>query len=314
MSTTTAHKPNIKETADGLVRFNQIKPFTNVMFSGLFIILALMTFLPVLFVMIISISSEASVANNGYSFFPEELSLASYAYLWESRSYIGRAFLNSIGITVAGTLLGLVLTSTLGYSLSRPNFYFKPLYTIMIIIPMLFSGGLVARYMVNTQVYHLKNTYWSMILPGACSTFYVVIMRTFFQTTIPDSIIESGKIDGASQLRIFVQLVLPISLPVIATIGLFLTFNYWNAWYGAMLYVDSNHRTLYPLQYVLISIEKNASFMAMNEDHFMEGAMSLPTETMRMAIVMVVVLPIACSYPFFQRYFVGGLTVGAVKG
>ncbi|MBR5231373.1 MAG: carbohydrate ABC transporter permease [Clostridia bacterium] len=284
------------------------------MFSGLFIILALMTFLPVLFVMIISISSEASVANNGYSFFPEELSLASYAYLWESRSYIGRAFLNSIGITVAGTLLGLVLTSTLGYSLSRPNFYFKPLYTIMIIIPMLFSGGLVARYMVNTQVYHLKNTYWSMILPGACSTFYVVIMRTFFQTTIPDSIIESGKIDGASQLRIFVQLVLPISLPVIATIGLFLTFNYWNAWYGAMLYVDSNHRTLYPLQYVLISIEKNASFMAMNEDHFMEGAMSLPTETMRMAIVMVVVLPIACSYPFFQRYFVGGLTVGAVKG
>jgi len=284
------------------------------MFSGLFIILALMTFLPVLFVLIISFSSEASIARNGYSFFPDEFSVASYQYLWRSKDYIGRAFLNSVGITLAGTLLGLILTSTLGYSLSRPNFYLKPLYTVMIIIPMLFSGGLVARYMVNTQVYHLKNTYWAMIFPGACSTFYVVVMRTFFQTTVPDSIIESGKIDGASQLRIFVQLVLPISLPVIATIGLFLTFNYWNAWYGAMLYVDSNHRSLYPLQYVLISIEKNISFMAQNQDHFQESMMNLPSETMRMAIVMVVVLPIACSYPFFQRYFVGGLTVGAVKG
>lgn len=314
MSTTTS-KPAMKITGDGLQRFNQLKPLTNILFSLLFILLALITFLPVLFVFMISISSEASIAQYGYSFFPAELSLQSYEYLWTSKDYIGRAFLNSIGITIAGTLLGLVLTSTLGYALSRPNFRLKGLYTIMIIIPMLFSGGLVARYMVNTQIYQLKNTYLAMILPGACSTFHVVIMRTFFQTTVPDSIIESGKIDGASQLRIFTQLVLPISLPVIATIGLFLTFNYWNMWYGAMLYVDSNHRELYPLQYVLISIEKNISFMAQNEAYFTEEAlMNLPSETMRMAIVMVVVLPIACSYPFFQRYFVGGLTIGAVKG
>ena len=298
-----------------LCRFNQIKPFTNVLFSLLFIILALLTVLPVIFVFIISISSEASIAANGYSFFPTELSLGAYEYLWNSKDYIGRAFLNSIGITIVGTLLGLILTSTLGYALSRPNYRLKGLYTTMLIIPMLFSGGLVATYMINTQVYHLKNTYLSMILPGACSTFYVVVMRTFFQTTIPDSIIESGKIDGARQFRIFTQLVLPISLPVIATIGLFLTFNYWNAWYSAMLYLDSNHRELYPLQYVLISIEKNISFMARNEEFFREDSMqNLPSETMRMAIVMVVVIPIACSYPFFQRYFVGGLTIGAVKG
>ena len=286
-----------------------------ILFTLIFILLAIITFLPVVFVFIISISSEASIAQNGYSFFPAELSLESYKYLWQSKDYIGRAFINSIGITLAGTMMGLVLTSTLGYVLSRPNYYMKGVYTWLLIIPMLFSGGLVARYMVNTQIYHLKNTYWAMILPGACSTFYVVVMRTFFQTTVPDSIIESGKIDGASQLRIFTQLVLPISLPVIATIGLFLTFNYWNAWYGAMLYVDSNHRDLYPLQYLLISIEKNISFMARNEDFFREDSMrNLPSETMRMAIVMVVVIPIACSYPFFQRYFVGGLTIGAVKG
>ncbi len=310
-----AAKPTLRVTGDGLTRFNQLKPLTNVAFSALFILLALITFLPVVFVFIISISSEASIAQNGYSFFPAEFSIESYEYLWQSKDYIGRAFLNSIGITVCGTLLGLALTSTMGYALSRPNFRLKGLYTLLIVIPMFFGGGLVATYMVNTQVYHLKNTYLALILPGACSTFYVVIMRTFFQTTIPDSIIESGKIDGASQLRIFVRLVLPLALPVIATIGLFFTFGYWNAWYGAMLYLDSNHRNLYPLQYVLISIEKNVSFMAMNEEHFTEETLrSLPTETMRMAIVMVVVIPIACSYPFFQRYFVGGLTIGAVKG
>ena len=308
-------KPAKMVPTSGLGRFNQIKPLTNVLFSLLFILLALLTVLPVIFVFIISISSEASIAANGYSFFPSEFSIGAYEYLWNSKDYIGRSFLNSIGITIVGTFLGLILTSTLGYALSRPNYRLKGLYTTMLIIPMLFSGGLVATYMINTQVYHLKNTYLSMILPGACSTFYVVVMRTFFQTTIPDSIIESGKIDGARQFRIFTQLVLPISLPVIATIGLFLTFNYWNAWYSAMLYLDSNHRELYPLQYVLISIEKNISFMARNEEFFREDSMqNLPSETMRMAIVMVVVIPIACSYPFFQRYFVGGLTIGAVKG
>ncbi len=310
-----AAKPILRETGDGLTRFNGLKPLTDASFSLLFIILALITFLPVLFVFIISISSEASIAQHGYSFWPAEFSLNSYEYLWQSKDYIGRAFLNSIGITVAGTLLGLILTSTLGYSLSRPNFYFKGLYTLLILFPMFFGGGLLARYMVNTQIYGLKNNYLALILPGACSTFHVVIMRTFFQTTIPDSVIESGKIDGASQLRIFVQLVLPLSLPVIATIGLFLTFSYWNAWYGAMLYLDSNHRSLFPLQYVLISIERNIAFMAQNEEFLTEESMAnMPTETMRMAIVMVVVIPIACSYPFFQRYFVGGLTIGAVKG
>lgn len=301
--------------SEGLIRFNRVHPAVNVLASVLFILLALSTFLPLLFVGIISISSEASIALNGYSFVPTELSFSAYDYLWQSKDYIGRAFLNSVGITVVGTMLSLVLITTMGYAISRPQYYLRGFYTWMIFIPMLFSGGLVATYMVNTQVYNLKNTYAALILPSACSTFYIIIARTFFQTTIPDSIIESGKIDGASQARIFVQLVLPISLPVIATIGLFMTFNYWNAWFGAMLYLDSNHRELYPLQYVLISIDKNISFMARNEQYLTVDSMqNIPSETMRMAIVMVVVLPIACSYPFFQRFFISGLTIGAVKG
>lgn len=302
---------------DGLSRFNRVSAFSNALISLLFVLLALITFLPMIFVFMISISSEASIARNGYSFWPAEFSSAAYAQLWQSRDYIGRAFLNSIGITVVGTCLGLILIGTMGYALSRPNYFFKRFYTWLVFIPMLFSGGLVASYMVNTQVYRLKDTYTVLVLLGACSPWYIIIMRTFFQTTIPDSIIESGKIDGASQLRIFGQLVLPISLPVIATIGLFLTFNYWNAWYSAMLYITTNHKELYPLQYVLISIERNVDFLARREEYVSAtGTISanVPTETIRMAIVMVIVMPIACSYPFFQRYFISGLTIGSVKG
>lgn len=296
-------------------KWNRVKPFTNVLISTLFVLLGLFTFLPLVFVIIISFTSDASVAVNGYSFVPAEWSLDAYTYMWKSRDYIARAFFNSIGITMVGTTFALILISTMGYALSRPNFKLKGFYTWMIFIPMLFGGGLVASYMVNTQIYNLKNTYWALILPSCCSGWYIIIMRTFFQTSVPDSIIESGKIDGARQIRIFVQLVLPISLPVIATIGLFMTFNYWNAWYSAMLYLNSNRRDLYPLQYVLVSIQKNMEFMNTIQEN-VSGAteMQLPTETFRMAVVVIAVLPIACSYPFFQRFFVGGLTIGAVKG
>ncbi len=313
-------KSTLTVSGSGMKRFNSIRRSTDIAYSILFILLALLCVIPVIFVIIISFSSEASIGKVGYSFVPAEWSTEAYQYVWHLRNTHGiptvvMAFLTSIGITLVGTVLGLTLISTMGYVLSRPNFRLRKIYTYLIFIPMIFNGGLLSTYVINTQILGLKNTYWALILPLCCSSFYVIIMRTFFQTTVPDEIIESGKIDGASQLRIFVQLVLPISLPVIATIGLFLTFNYWNAWYSAMLYLDSNHRELYPLQYVLISIEKNISFMAKNEEYFREESMrNLPSETMRMAIVMVVVIPIACSYPFFQRYFVGGLTIGAVKG
>ncbi len=303
------------QVEEGQPRWNRVKPLTNIIISLIFILLALSTLLPLVFVIIISFSSDASVAVNGYSFFPSEWSLNAYRYMWQSIDYIGRSFLNSVGITVIGTLLALVLISTMGYTLSRPNYRLKKHYTWLIFLPMFFGGGLVAAYMVNTQIYHLKNTYAALILPGACSGWYIIIMRTFFTSTVPDSIIESGKIDGARQIRIFLQLVLPISLPVIATIGLFMTFSYWNAWYGAMLYLDSAHRELYPLQYVLISIQKNIEFMQVMEANGVSTVdLTLPTETFRMAVVTIAVLPIACSYPFFQRFFVGGLTIGAVKG
>lgn len=300
---------------DGLGKFNRIKLATNILGSMLFILTALISVAPVIFVLIISISSEGSIARKGFSFWPDSLGLSAYKYLWNMRGLIGRATLNSFGITIVGTMVGLVFTTTMGYALSRNTYRLKKFFTVYIFIPMLFSGGLVSTYVINTQVLMLQNNYWGLILPLACSSFYIIILRTFFTTTVPDSIIESGKLDGASQLRIFVQLVLPISLPAIATIGLFFTFAYWNDWYQALLYLRSTHSHLYPLQYVLVSIERSIDFLTKNAAYMSADSMSdLPSETMRMAIVVVVVLPIAFSYPFFQKYFISGLTIGAVKG
>ncbi|MER2053948.1 MAG: carbohydrate ABC transporter permease [Clostridia bacterium] len=311
---------SVRETGSGMERFNSIKPLTNVTYSALFILLALMCLVPVIFVIIISFSSEASIGKVGYSFTPIEWSTEAYQYVWRVRNSGGmpvvvQAFFTSIGITVVGTAIGLTLIATMGYVLSRKNFRLRGLYTTMIFIPMIFNGGLLSTYVVNTQILGLKNTYWALILPLCCSSFYVIIMRTFFQTTVPDEIIESGKIDGASQLRIFVQLVLPISLPALATIALFLTFAYWNDWYQAKLYIETNRRDLYPLQYVLMNIEENISYLTNNEGNMSADSGSvLPSETMRMAIVVIAVVPIMFSYPFFQKYFISGLTIGAVKG
>lgn len=301
--------------SDGMARFNRIKRPTNIFVSLLFILLGLLAVLPVVFVTIISFSAESSINKIGYSFTPLAWGITAYRYLWAMGGSILRNFLNSIGITVAGTCLGLLLTTTMGYTLSRPNYKLRKFSTYYIFIPMLFNGGLVSTYVIMTQLYGLKNTYWALLIPLACSTFYIIILRTFFTTSIPESVIESGKIDGASQLRIFVQLVLPIALPAVATIGLFLTFAYWNDWYQALLYLDSSHRDLYPLQYVLVSIDRSVDFLTRNAANMSATSMAeMPSESMRMAIVVVIVLPIACSYPFFQKYFISGLTIGAVKG
>ena len=312
-------KLNPRETGSGMERFNAIRPGTNVAYSALFILLAVLCVIPVIFVIIISFSSENSIGRVGYSFVPAEWSTSAYRYVWNQRNAHGiptviMAFLTSIGITVAGTLLGLTLISTMGYVLSRRNFKLRGVYTMLIFIPMIFNGGLLSTYVVNTQLLGLKNTYLALIFPLCCSSFYVIIMRTFFQTSVPDEIIESGKVDGASQLRIFLQLVLPISLPALATIALFLTFAYWNDWYQASLYIESNKHDLFPLQYVLVNIEKNIQYLANNDMAMSANADALPTETMRMAIVVIAVVPIMFSYPFFQKYFISGLTIGAVKG
>ena len=312
---TTADTKKVKKVGDAVLKYTRVSPVTNIFISALFIILALLCLMPALLVLIVSFSSESSVLNKGYSYIPLQWSVESYQYLLHQSGYITHSFINSLGITLVGTVIGLVLCSTMGYALSRPNYRLRNFFTWFIFIPMLFSGGLVASYMINTQILGMKNTYAALVFPMCCSSFYIIIMRTFFQTSVPDAIIESAKIDGARQIRIFAQIVLPISLPAIATIGLFYTFAYWNDWMLAMYYLNTNRQDLFPMQYVLINLENNLDFLTRNCQFMTPGEnTNLPSETVRMTMVVISVVPIACSYPFFQKYFISGLTIGAVKG
>ena len=294
---------------------NQIKFGTNIVFNVIFIILSLMCIVPVIFVFIISISSEASLAKYGYSFLPAELSDAAFLYLWKERIMILKALWISVLVTIGGTILGLGLTTSMGYVLSRKSYKLQNFYTWVIFIPMIFNGGLAASYVVNDKLLNLSDTLLALILPLAVSSFNIIICKTFFRTTIPDSVIESAKIDGATQLGIFNKIVLPISKPVIATIGLFLSFGYWNDWFLSSLYI--RNKDLISLQALLNSMVKNIQFLASNPDggvSIQQYLATMPKESVRMAIAIVIVVPIACAYPFFQRYFVTGLTIGAVKG
>lgn len=306
-----------KKVVEGLAKYNRVGMPANVIFSIIFIVAALCCIVPVIFVIIISFTDKGSITRNGFSFFPDSWSLLAYESIFKNSKAIFRSFGVSIMVTIVGTAIGVMLNAAMGYVLSRRSFKFHKLYTMLVFIPMVFNGGMVAGYMIVTQVLNLKDTFWSLVLPICVSSFYIIIMRTFFQTTVPDALIESGKIDGASQLRIFLQIVLPISLPALATVGLFLAFTYWNDWFQAMLYV-SGTSALWPLQYMLIGIEKSIEFLANNPDMSSmtttEMLANLPQDGVRMALVVIVVVPIACTYPFFQKYFISGLTIGAVKG
>lgn len=304
-----------KQQLEGIEKFNKISKGSNFAISALFIVLGLICVLPVILVFMISISSEQSIIQDGYRFWPKEFSLSAYKYLWDTKDSLLNALKISVIVTIGGTVMGLVLNTSIAYSLSRKNFRFKKFFTWVIFIPMLFSGGMISFYIVVANMLGLKDNILALMLPMAVSSFYIIILRTFFQTTVPDALVESAKIDGASQLRIFTTIVLPISLPAIATVGLFLTFSYWNDWYNALLFIDNS--SLVPLQAMLNRIESDITFLNQNAGLLGTAAADvvkgLPTESVKMAIVMVIVLPIACSYPFFQKYFISGLTVGAVK-
>ena len=307
---------NLNESS--LSRLNRIHPVTNALFNVLFVILALVCFLPIIFIFIISITDNDVIRQQGYQLFvtAETFSGEAYEYLWGQRATILNALWVSIYVTFLGTVIGVMLTTVMGYVLSRREHKLNNFLTILIFIPMVFGGGMAATYVVNTQILHLDNTMWALILPLAVSSFNVTISRTFFRSTVPDEVIESARIDGASQWTIFFQIVMPISKPVLATIGLFLAFGYWNDWFQSQLYISEE--SLYSLQAMLNQIQGNLDYLTKNPTALLgdSGALraAMPQESVRMAIAFIVAVPIACIYPFFQKYFISGLTVGAVKG
>ena len=305
-----------KMDLDGLEKFNRVSNGSNAILNLIFILISLTCIIPVLLVLAISVSDEDMISEFGYSLIPRAFSAEGFLFLTNQSEMILRAVGISLFVTIVGTVLGVLLTTLMGYTISRPNYKLKGFLTWVVFIPMVFNGGLVSTYFVVGTLLGLKNSVWVLILPLAVSSFNVVICKTFFRQTVPDSLIESAKIDGAGQFTIFFRIVLPISLPLLATIGLFLCFSYWNDWYQSMLYIDDN--TLKSLQALLNDIMTNITALAANASSMgisaVELAANMPKESARMAIVVIIVLPIACAYPYFQKYFISGLTVGAVKG
>jgi putative aldouronate transport system permease protein len=294
-----------------------VSPRTNVILNSIFLIYSALCLLPILLVVAVSFSDEKSVALHGYKLIPQSFSLAAYKYLWFDIHSIMTAYGISIIVTIVGTIAGLLMTALFAYPLSRQDFNFRGFFSFFIFFTMIFNGGLVPWYLVYTNLLHMKDTIFALIIPSLLmNAFYVIIMRTFFQTTIHPSIIESASIEGASEGRILVQIILPLSLPVFATIGLFYSLGYWNGWYNSLVFI--NNDKIINLQYMMYKVLINLQFLLTNAQAGSGPSSTeiakLPNETVRMAMCIIGTGPMVFAYPFFQKYFVKGLTIGAVKG
>lgn len=280
------------------------------------ILASLACLIPLLLVISISLTSEAGIVENGYTLWPSEFSADAYQYVWQSRATVIRAYGVTIFNTVAGSFLSVTCIALYAYALSRPNLLGKKFFTFYIFFTMLFSGGLVPWYMVCTQLLHIQNTIWAQILPHLFNAWHCIILRTFFNASVPDAIIESARIDGAGELRTFVQIVLPIAVPGIATIALFQVLYYWNDWWLALNLISEPK--LYNLQFLLQNMLANIEDLKSGVDSSDASAAisiaNIPSEGTRMALCVVALGPILVVYPFFQKYFIQGLTIGSVKG
>lgn len=275
-------------------------------------LLAVICFIPFLLVVSSSFSEESSIVEKGYQLIPAVWSTDAYSILFKYPEQMLRAYGVTITVTAIGTLLGLFITAMTAYVLQRKDFRWRNQFAFFFFFTTLFSGGLVPWYMLIVTYLDLKDKLIVLILPMLLNVFYIIVMKTFM-SSIPEAITESAKIDGAGDFRIFVQLILPLSKPVLATIGLFIALAYWNDWYNALLFVSDEK--LMPLQYYLYKMLGNMD--GMRKAMVASGAVvttNVPTESLKMAMTIVATGPILLAYPFIQRYFVQGLTLGAVKG
>ena len=300
-----------KSTSGGYIK--GLGKRANAVLSILVLLLSTCMILPVVLILVISVSSEKSIVEKGYSFLPSEWSAGAYLYIFKNAGNILRAFGVTFAVTIVGTILSLFLISTMAYVISNRYYRHRNILTVGVMIPMFFSGGLAASYAVNTQLFGLKNSYLALILPIACSSWYIIVMRTYFLRNIPEEILEAARLEGASAFRLYYQFVLPMSRPILLTVGIFEAFSYWNSWYENLIYTDSAHSELYMLQYILYNMEKSAYYITSNEN--ISGAVmgDVPTQSLRMALASLIILPIIIVYPFFRRFFVRGLTAGGGK-
>jgi putative aldouronate transport system permease protein len=291
-----------------------ISPAANASLNLLMIIACVLALIPIYVIVISSLTPESTLTAIGYRLWPEKFAVEAYHFLFAQGSIVVTAYQNTILATLAGTFIAVVTVSLYAYAISRENFKFKSFFTFFSFFTLLFNGGLVAYYMVMRQALNIGNSLWALFLPSAFSPFWVIVMRTFYKLTLPNEILESARMDGASEWRIFLQIVLPLSLPGLATVALFSAVGLWNNFFNCLLLVDEAKH--YSLQYTIYTTLNNIRFLMENSDKLagIVNVSDLPSQTFRMAMAVVTVGPIIFAYPFFQRYFIRGLTLGAVKG
>jgi putative aldouronate transport system permease protein len=269
--------------------------------------------LPFWLLFVNSFSSETYLIQNGYSLLPKEFSLAAYEFLWEAMGSIGRAYMMSIIIAVIGVTGNLVLTILFAYPLSHKDLPGRGVISFFLYFTMLFNGGLVPTYLVYTNILNVKDTLAGMIVPYLLmNAFFVIIVRTYFTTNIPSEVLEAAKIDGANEVQSLLWIVLPLSKPIIATIGLMSLIGYWNNWTNG-IYFLSTRTDLYGIQNYLNDVVNKAAFLQSNMGT-MISVTEIPNISVRMAIAVIAVLPILIAYPFFQKYLIKGITLGSIKG
>lgn len=274
-------------------------------------IVSMLCLIPFLLIVSGSFTSESVILREGFGLWPKEFSLGAYGFALEHPERFINAYALTISLTVVGTGLGLFISSMTAYVLQRQDFRWRNGFAFYFYFTTLFNGGLVPWYILMVNYLHMKDTYWALLLPPLLNVFYILILRTFLRS-IPNEITESAKIDGAGDFTIFIRLILPLAKPALATIGLFTALNYWNDWFNSLLFVQNE--SLYTLQYLLYktlgNLEGVRKIMEVSGMHVAD----LPGESLKMALAIIVTGPIVFLYPFVQRFFVQGLTIGAVKG
>jgi len=297
---------------------NVIPAYANVIMHIVLLIGCACSVLPLLMIISASLTENKTLEMQGYSFLPRNVTFSAYNYLFRLGSFVGIAYRNTIVATVLGTFICVLTVGLYAYPLSRKDFRFTSFFTFISFFTMLFSGGIVPFYIMCTQFLKISDTIFALFLPAGFSAFWVIVMRTFYKTNVPDEIVESARIDGASEWRILFQIVMPLALPGLATVALFSTISLWNNFFYCLLLIKDQQ--LYTLQYMIFSMLQNIQFLKMAAANLGAAAAgtaialsNLPSESFRMAMAVVTIGPIIVAYPFFQRFYMKGLTIGALK-
>lgn len=279
-------------------------------------IIALLCLLPFIMIVTGSLSSEQTIIENGFALWIQDFSIEAYKTVFRDPMVVVRAYATTIGLTAVGTILGLLMQTMTAYVLSKKDFEWRNKFSFFFYFTTLFSGGLVPTYILYTQTLGLRDSYLALLLPLLFSVYYLLIMKSYI-SAIPDSLVDAAKIDGCGEIRTLFQVVMPLIKPALATVGLFIALGYWNDWYNAMLYIKTEER--YPLQYFLYrQVNAIEAYKKLIASHAASGevlsALAMPTQTLKLALTVVVTGPMILAFPFVQKYFVQGITIGAVKG